>query len=104
MKQNKCDLCEYTASSYIVLKRHVTMKHKKEVQFVDIPTQFKCEICPHENIPTTALNDHISIHHEFYYSKQMASEHISHLHYSFQSYNSFHEPYDGTTWISRQCK
>ena len=64
-EQSKCDLCEYTASSSIVLKRHVTMNYKKDVQSVDIPTQFKCEICQHESISTSALNDHISINHDF---------------------------------------
>ena len=59
-----CDLCEYTASSSTVLKRHVTMKHKKDVQSVDIPTHFKCEICQHESISTSALKGHISLKHD----------------------------------------
>ena len=63
-EKNKCDLCEYTASSSTVLKRHVTMKHKKDVQSVDIPTNFKCETCQHESISTSALKGHISLNHD----------------------------------------
>ena len=37
-KEIKCDLCEYTASTSTVLKRHVTMKHKKNVQSVETLT------------------------------------------------------------------
>ena len=62
-EQKRCDLCEYTASSSTVLKRHVTMKHKKDVQSADIPTKFKCEICQHESISTSALKYHISLKH-----------------------------------------
>ena len=60
----KFDLCEYTASSSTVLKRHVTMKHKKDVQSLDIHTQLKCEICQHESISTSELKDHISPKHD----------------------------------------
>ena len=63
-EKNKCDLCEYTASSSTVLKRHVTMKHKKDMQSVDIPTRFKCEICQHKSILTSALKGHISLNHD----------------------------------------
>ena len=60
----KCDLCEHNASSSSVLKRHVTMKHNKEVQSVDIPNKFKCEICQHESISTSALKGHIYLNHD----------------------------------------
>ena len=63
-EQNKCDLCEYTASSSTVLKRHVTMKHKKDVHSLDIPTKFTCEICQHESISTSALKGHIYLNHD----------------------------------------
>ena len=52
-EQNKCDLFKYTACSSTVLKRHVTMKHKKDVHSLDIPTMFTCEICQHEIISTS---------------------------------------------------
>ena len=40
------------------------MKHKKDVQSVDIPTKFKCEICQQESISTSALKYHISLKHD----------------------------------------
>jgi hypothetical protein len=63
-EQNKCDLCEYTASSSTVLKCHVTMKHKKDVHSLDIPTKFTCKICQHESISTSALKGHTYINHD----------------------------------------
>ena len=63
-EQNKCNLCEYTASSSTVLKHHVTMKHKKDVKDLDIPTKCKCEICQRESISTSALKGYISLNHD----------------------------------------
>ena len=63
-KEIKCEVCEYTASSGTVLKRHVTMKHKKNEQSVEAPNQFKCEVCDHECNSSSALQSHISKHHE----------------------------------------
>ena len=63
-EQNKYDLCKYTASSSTILKCNVTMKHKKDVHSLDIPTMFKCEICQHEIISTSALKGHIYLNHD----------------------------------------
>ena len=48
----KCDLCEYTASTNTVLKRHVTIKHK-----------FKCELCDTICISQHALKGHTEFKH-----------------------------------------
>ena len=62
-KEIKCDLCEYTASTNTVLQRHVTIKHKKDVQSVKVPLQFKCELCDTICISQHALKGHTEFEH-----------------------------------------
>ena len=62
-KKIKCDSCEYTASTNTVLQRHVTIKHKKDVQSVKVPLQFKCELCDTICISQHALKGHTEFEH-----------------------------------------
>ena len=59
----KCDLCEYTASTSIGLKRHVTMKHKNNMQSVEIPVQIRCDLCGTSCISQHELKGHTECEH-----------------------------------------
>ena len=65
LRENKIkrDSCEYTVSTNIVLQRHVTIKHKKDVQSVKVPLQFKCELCDTICISQHALKGHTEFEH-----------------------------------------
>ena len=55
----KCDLCEYTASTSTVLKRHVTINHKKNAQLV---VKTPCNTTPAlEQERSIALNDSLQL-------------------------------------------
>ena len=58
-KEIKCDLCEYTASSSTVLKRHVTMKHKRNEKSAEAPNQFKCKLCEPDLLNRTDMRAHV---------------------------------------------
>ena len=59
----KCNLCEYTASTNTVLKRHVTMKHKNNMQYVEIPVQPKCDLCDTSCTSQHELKGHTEFEH-----------------------------------------
>ena len=59
----KCDMCEYTASTSTVLKRHVTMKHKNNIQSVEIPVQLKCDLCDTSCTSQHELKGHTEFEH-----------------------------------------
>ena len=91
-EQNKCDLCEYSGSSSTVLKRHVTMKHIKDVKMWIFLLSLSVKYA------SMKVSQHL--HSKVTYLKTMIL-HMSHWHHIFQRYKSFQEPYDITAWISR---